>query len=224
MKLPERIQPMKPILFSTEMVKAILEGRKTMTRRRVKDQPDISEDDGYVYFWNKGYAFDIHKWKEECVIGARYKTGYVLWVRETWCNDPRGSIDSKSDCYYYKADFFDPDVWKGSWKPSIFMPKEAARLFLKVTNVRIERLHDITEEDAIKEGVEMGIHRILKSSKYKNYYDSKNKCGAWYNSPVDSFVSLWESINGYGSWIKNPWCWVYEFEKLKEEIKIEKHD
>ncbi len=106
---PERIQPMKPILFSTEMVKAIFEERKTMTRRRVKDQPDISEDDGYVYFLNKGYAFNIHKWKEECVIGARYKTGDILWVRETFAKVGDNWHDDTPNApkYYYKAD----DPW-----------------------------------------------------------------------------------------------------------------
>ncbi len=178
----------KPILFSTEMVKAIQESRKTQTRRLIKPQPTG--------------PFVIYK----CL----WQSGDILWVRETWCKNPYGT----GAPYCYKADeeSWIYDDMEGMWKPSIHMPRKAARLFLKVKDIRVERLQDISHEDAIKEGIT---------------FDMAMTCNNWsptFTDPdsggdpdyVEAFKVLWDSINakrGYG-WDVNPWVWVVEFERM----------
>lgn len=173
----------KPILFSTEMVRAILDGRKTQTRRVVK--PSVFEK-GTNWFWNPN----------ENICLAQYRKGDVLWVRETWAKD---------DTYYYKADGSCGDRC-GKWKPSIHMPKEAARIWLEVTDVRVERLQEITEEAARAEG----ITRVEDGK-----WESEFRLG-WFDRPIKAFRALWDSLNakrGYG-WETNPWVWVIEFERI----------
>jgi hypothetical protein len=197
----------RPILFSTPMVKAIMEGRKTQTRRIIKNtcEHTVLDNHGLCRHCNHGTGYYL------CRYG---KPGDILWVRETWLSDERGSIDGKSKCIYYKTDLPDSSVWDGYWKPSIFLKKEDCRIKLLVKNVRIEKLNDISENDAGAEGIDWGLHFILNRPRFRNYYDKKNSSGAWYHNPVDSYKSLWESINGKGSWNLNPWVWVIEFEKL----------
>lgn len=182
-----------PILFSTSMAKAILAGRKTMTRRIIKPQPiDNIEVDGNFYEGNyKGYVkVDNHpNWQQQfayefCPYG---EVGSTLWVRETW-----QKVDTypEPDCfgkYLYKSMGDTCD----KWKPSIFMPKDACRIFLKITDIKVERVQDISEEDAIKEGVE-----------------------SWCDA-IDNFKQLWQSINGEESWNSNPWCWCISFERTE---------
>lgn len=165
----------KPILFSTPMVQAILDGRKTMTRRVVKSTES----------WVK--EFDLPK--------PKYQVGNVLWVRETWAPGCMGG-------YIYKAghQYAERLQELKQWKPSIHMPKLAARMFLRVTDVRGERVQDITEDDAIAEGVQ-----------------ARNDTACGGTSARIAFAELWDSLNekrGYG-WSNNPWVWVYEFEVLK---------
>lgn len=157
---------MKPILFNTEMVKAILEGRKTVTRRVVKPQPDERHQHklGYVTdSTNKKeigcFGFGIDEYGGNIQYAKPpYRVGDILYVRETWCKLPVSEYGNfctgGEGIYYYKADGEKrPQGWRAGWKPSIHMPKEAARLFLRVTGVRVERLQDITEEQAKAEGV-----------------------------------------------------------------------
>ena len=199
---PERIQPMKPILFSTQMVQAILAGNKTMTRRIIKPQPlkyeyplhynGISQDGTFHLLGNEFDGYTCFK--------SKYQPGDILWVRETWENFRGG--------YNYKADEY--GLLGEQWKPSIFMPRVAARIFLEVTNVKAERLQDINQNDIIQEGVCSGKKFmdelcIWRDSKY-----------AIENLRIHTFKTLWESINGKGSWELNPWVWVYSFNKLKE--------
>jgi hypothetical protein len=194
----------RPILFSTAMVQAILEGRKTQTRRIVKPQtksifPD-KKDRMPKAFWTG------MEW-----VKPPYQPGDILWVRETWGhiafeNHKAGGYD---EWFIYKAsrNCELPDDFK--WRPSIFMPREAARIFLRVTNVRVERLQDITKEDAIAEGLNIGTVDNEKYAKNNAYRLLAN------NLPVAMFADLWDSLNakrGYG-WEKNPWVWVIEFEK-----------
>lgn len=163
----------KPILFSTEMVKAILEGRKTQTRRIVKDIVTAIKP-GTSPIQYKG----INK-------------GDILWVRETFGE----TLDENANTiFYYKADH---DVWD-KYKPSIHMPKEAARLFLKVTNVRVERLIDISEEDAMAEGVLF------------TWYDEKRNIKI--EAAKSIFLRLWKEI--YPKSENNPFVFVYEFEVM----------
>jgi len=175
----------KPILFSTEMVRAILEDRKTQTRRVIKPQPgDHPDDDGYM---------------SSILNRCPYQVGDILWVRETWAKDISGCPGGIS----YRADHIDP---KGDgpanpmkWKPSIHMPKEAARLFLVVKDVRVERLQDITEEDAKMEGA------------YPAGEDWE------YNCYRDGFITLWNGINGKKyPWEASPWVWVYSLERTEK--------
>ncbi|TGK79232.1 hypothetical protein EHQ23_19450 [Leptospira bourretii] len=191
----------RPILFSTEMVKAILDGRKTMTRRIVKfpSVPEWHDWDYDPYEIVEGWPYKHYESKDKsnnsplkCPFGT---VGDILWVRETWA--------PALDTIAYKADFSEflinkPEN-KGIWKPSIFMPRSASRISLRIANIRVERLNDITEEDAKREGVLL--HRSIDPN-------DPNLTHKW-RFP---FCILWESINGKGSWDQNPWVWVISFE------------
>jgi hypothetical protein len=207
----------KPILFSTPMVQAILEGRKTMTRRIVKPQPLLKPGDMLVDM------FDITEVK--CPYG---KVGDVLWVREKFTTLNCLSKNKVShqtllgwvrehpneNPYIYFADKdVEHDLYM--WKPSIHMPKTAARIWLDITNIRVDRVQDISEEDAIAEGIEGAEGKMG----YKYYID---KTAATFH-PNISFQSLWESINGEDSWNENPWVWVVEFKRIEpKSIESEK--
>lgn len=203
-----------PILYSTPMVQAILENKKKMTRRiagleKVNEHPDnwkIVVGDwttsGILFFNRNGYS-DRMK--------PRYQVGDKIYVKETYrITNPYGNPN-----YKYKADF-DSNITgvKFKWKPSLFMPKAAARIWLEVTNVRCERLHDITEADAIAEGIFSKIDEIYKYPIYRIYYKMENNW--WSSNPIESFQSLWEMINGDDCWILNPWVFVYEFKRIEK--------
>jgi len=170
---------MIPILFNTEMVKAILEGRKTVTRRVIK--PPRGADDIF------GHLKEV---RQPCVIGD------ILYVRETFAQ-------VAEHIFWYRA-----TPPKGCenilWKPSIHMPKEAARIFLRVTDVRVERLQDITPKQAGNEGVSWET-------------DNSGQFRRW------QFHRLWDStikkndLDRYG-WEANPWVWVIEFERIELEV------
>ena len=207
---------MKPILFSTPMVQAILDGRKTMTRRVVKPQPTH----GIRVCGYSQYGWSETKENGDCHCHNPgwhpYQVDDVLWVRETWRKT--GTIATP---YAYRADE-EPFVLLGEasdvmhlkyrYKPSIFMPREAARIFLRVTDVRVERLQEITEADALAEGVE-GVP-CDHAGRYA-CEDCMNT--GWIEPPSVNFMTLWDSINakrGY-SWESNPWVWVYTFERVE---------
>ena len=194
---------MKPILFSTPMVQAILDGRKTMTRRVIKGNPIVDEKGHWLcdgVNWGVGLdgkpcVFSFIKWR------SKYQVGDVLWVRETF------GITKDRETLCYRADFTETDVRVTNtiikWKPSIFMPKEACRIFLRVTNVRVERLQDISVEDILKEGAPL----ITITGNNEDFINSKLK-GWWYD--------LWTSINGKGAWEANPYVFVYEFQRVEK--------
>lgn len=217
-KLAEITAKLRPILFSTPMVQAILDGRKTHTRRVMKPQPIKN---GLFWEWaGAGWSLDGpitpvygHSMYNKCP----YQPGDVLWVRETFAECQTPFFD-----YIYKADYpnaskADLDIEK--WTPSLFMPKAAARIFLKVTAVKAERLQDITEADAIAEGVESWIEERMKSrpTYYSMYsdYDSPNDPAMYSSCPILSFESLWRKINGPESWNENPWVWAITFERCE---------
>lgn len=184
----------KPILFSTEMVQAILAGRKTQTRRTkglkvVNDNPDSYLFNSFSID-NKNATFKRLEgmWQG---VDVPYQSGDILWIRESFTFNPIGKTD-----YLYKADSLVPKFIK--WKPSIHMPKEACRLFLKVTNVRAERLQDITEMEAVFEGC----------MQYEKDTD-------WMTA-LYGFELLWKKINGESSWKSNPWVWVIDFERIEK--------
>jgi len=191
----------RPILFTTEMVQAILDGRKTQTRRIFKYQNAsfsglmcnyLDEVDNEYY---TKCLYDI------CKYG---KVGDILWVRETWCRH-------KSN-YLYKAHGIDVDEFR--WKPSIHMPKEACRLRLKIKSIRVERLMDISEQDAIAEGVKQRFGGFINyANPSKIFTETYPFLSRKYSSAQMSYLSLWEKINGENSFEENPWVWVIEFER-----------
>lgn len=215
-----------PILFSTPMVQAILSGRKTQTRRTkglflINEEPDIYaykeplEQDNNIHVFARMFR---GSWVETMHIKCPYgQPGDVLWVRETWntltsyVETPDYSVISVRD-FVYKAD----DDRFDKWKPSIFMPKEACRIRLLVEDVRVERLQDITEEDAIAEGIEregdgFKAYRKIHSGPHKGELHPWNCIPNGHART--SYEELWESINGKGSWDKNPWVWVIKFKR-----------
>lgn len=177
------------------MVQAILAGRKSQTRRAVKPQPD--EDGLARHLVNLAWE-DTSGNQYKCPYG---KPGDVLWVREAYCPE---FFDGNIHCY--KADFNETAyefVSEPKWKPSIHMPKDAARIWLRITDVRVERLQDITGQDAISEGVIFTPHgpsSLLES------WGAANKL----------FQNIWQRINGSDRWNANPWVWVIEFERIEK--------
>lgn len=195
----------KPILFNTEMVRAILEGQKTCTRRIVKGAIPDDAMWGYTMFTPKGCISCRGVYADEYgekFFRLLYQQGDILYVRETWC---KGSWMNEKERYYYKADDND---FLCTWHPSIHMPKEAARVWLKVTDVRVERLQDIDGKGCVKEGIEEEPLKDVGEEFVKGMYHD-----LW-----DSTIKK-SDIDRYG-WDANPWVWVIDFErcdKPKEE-------
>lgn len=191
----------KGILFSTEMVKAILEDRKTQTRRVVKDE--------FCREWLAAFPEGKRSLPKYCPYG---KPGDLLYVRETWCNPTGSEIDSSSICY--KADWSEGITShkknKGIWKPSLHLPKAGSRIWVMIEDIRVERVQEISEEDAKSEG----IRRIGTDSEmsYKSYAVNY-EVGVF---PYVSFLTLWQKINGRDSWDANPWVWVVKFRVLSK--------
>jgi len=192
-----------PILFSTPMVQAIIEGRKTMTRRKIK-----------LYKADEHPLRQTSQWMQENNTCPYGKVGDVLWVREAFVPDyfDDHSCGYKADWNNVAAELM-PEP---KWKPSLFMPKAACRIFLEITEIRVERLNDITREDAVKEGIEC--NGINKPIVYRNYLSDGAKFLHSTNgirfTPIDSFKSLWQSINGKDSWKANTWVWVISFKRI----------
>lgn len=205
----------KPILFNAEMVRVILDGRKTCTRRICKDANERTVPDMEFYnadrrtyavhnFADKEHMEQLSTAERTCPICP----GDILYVRETWKKAPNG--------YYYYEDWQRNDIADiTKWKPSIHMPKEAARIWLKVTDVRVERLQEITEDGCIAEGI---------------YPSNCRGCNATFGcdvcpdegyDEVDKFVEVWNStikksdLDRYG-WDASPWVWVIEFERCEK--------
>ncbi|WP_434697102.1 hypothetical protein [Pseudomonas aeruginosa] len=218
----------RPILFNDQMVRAILEGRKTVTRRVVTPQPDFlgSMVDPNTPF--KTLDAGLHA-RITCPYG---QPGDRLWVRETWtdvnmCGAPAlayradedirdlmeepGFLDDRGAFNYddprvkpYPFACWYAELDQARWRPSIHMPRWASRILLEVTAVRVERLQDISDPGALAEGVELEGEGVCWAG----------AAGTASDSPVDSFRLLWELINGAGSWNANPWVWVVEFKRV----------
>lgn len=215
----------RPILFNTEMVKALLEDRKTSTRRIIKQKYDNTHIE---WFTNKygtrlvekqnnvegetfGRNSDGTSWQK--LLGYRelyppYKVGDILWVRETWQESEYFDYSIKNG-YLYKADFDDETLQdikerETRWRPSIHMPRIAARIFLKVTDVRVERLQEITHEGILNEGT-----TVINSGYDRDDYEF-------------CFSTLWndtvnkKDIYMYG-WLANPWVWIIEFKRVEDK-------
>ena len=203
----------KPILFNTKMVRAILDGRKSCTRRLVKPQPDEK------HTYPLGFVTDSTEKKKVGRFGfgideyggsiqyekPPYQPGDILYVRETWC---KGYLMNAKERYYYKADDND---FLCTWHPSTNMPKQAARIWLRVMDVRVERLQDVTEDGAKAEGA-IDNRGFIHSP--ENEYDR-------IHTARDHFIKIWNStikksdIDRYG-WDANPYVWVIEFERCEK--------
>jgi len=209
----------KSITICTELIPATLDGRKTVTRRVIKNMPES---------WHRGYrAFENNPNGDEefiiygdCgikIINPRYSPGDLLWVKETYCHG-----DEWDDCkpsevdplcggndIWYLADGPRPTEGWGKTRSSRFMPKWVSRTWLEVVSIRVERLQEITEEDAVAEGIEIG--KVHGETAYYLY----NGRACWTPNPIESFKTLWDSLNakrGY-SWDSNPWVWRISFQK-----------
>lgn len=230
----ERIN-MKPIIFNTEAVRAIQDGRKTVTRRVLKPHNAVKANK-LDYFQGNGLWYndtidnldrDAHI--KDCSVSpcwittkayiqkyAPYKAGDILYVQETWCKltdweDQYPDSEEELMITYYKADY-QKDEWDmAEWRPSIRMPKEAARIFLQATGVHVERLQDITEGQAIREGC----NGVFCGS-------GANMGDGWGITPIDEYKPLWnstvkESDLAKYDWEVNPWVWVIEFDRISKE-------
>ena len=213
----------RPILFSTDMIRAILDVRKTQTRRIVKVQPTkeyfkiFRDKETLKYFFGH---YENHLLQEKDNVKFKNPYGFkedVLWVRESFKDtDDIGFVpDENTPRYLYKADD-NMNEWKG-WSPSIHMPKTACRIHLQITDIRVERLLDISECDAIAEGVKQ------RFGGYINYVNPNKILSESYPylsrkySPAQmSFLSLWEKINGENSITANPFVWVIEFKRIQQ--------
>ena len=222
----------RPILFSTPMVQAIISGSKVQTRRVIKPQPVLGNGD-----WDsrnikqvEGKFVPFMQHTEHKSI--KYKIGDVLWVREShfqygmWMKNGKTKTGKQKwkfvkDKALTSVAYMDnppKEVLKNSnrevlgWfkRSSLFMPKEACRLFLKIKNIRVERLQDISQRDCFEEGIEV---TELGCRNYDKSYPVKEFIGGG-TEAIRSFKSLWQYINGEESWNSNPWVWVIQFERI----------
>lgn len=204
--------PCKPIIFSGPMVRAILAGTKTMTRRVLKPQPICH--DGLVpsFSWGKFsglYPDDWFGYGNEIDAALPYTPGTRLWVRERLDEGAAGSV------VYHATGDVHPDaewVWQRKSLPSIHCPRGLSRITMEVTDVRVQRLQDISEEDAKAEGVER-----LKSG--RGYYSAKHGRGAvhfgvYHDYATEAFADLWETIHGPDAWNRNDWVAAYSFRRV----------
>lgn len=210
----------KPILFNAEMVRAILNGRKTCTRRKIPidivDFCDIDHD-GELLSYQNSYGDFINPEKL-----CRYQPGDILYIRETWHKYTKrigeGAACHLAEFYGYKASIANSEDANEPWKPSIHMPKEAARIWLKVTDVRVERLQEITKDGCVAEGIYPSHCRECSAA------FGCNPCPDEGYDEIDEFVKLWNSIikkadiDRYG-WDANPYVWVLEFERCEKPRK-----
>jgi hypothetical protein len=225
----------RPILFSTPMVQALDAGTKTQTRRTkgldvVNYDPDsvlsvTAFSGGKDFSGNNekvlyGFRSKANPLTMFCAVECPYgKPGDLLWVRETWAKagwNKDGAFTEPA----FKA--LEDKHMCGGWKPSIHMPKVAARIWLKITDIRVERLHDITPGQAIAEGIEQlaSLPEAPDKTWYK-WYNHEDE-GTGINDPELSFFTLWSSINGKESLKLNPWVWVIEFEKVSDQNSHER--
>lgn len=213
----------RPILFNGAMVRALLDGRKTQTRRIVKPQFPIDAvptemcavtSEGWQTSGHSGFWCDDCDPNDEARVRCEFGVpGDRLWVRETFCRidgqtQPSIETDYRAT-YTHGARLGDSLGIKKKWTPSIFMPRHASRITLEITNVRVERLQAINEIDAINEGIEK------TESGYWSLYGQAEVDGTY--SARTSFRALWESINSPDAWNDNPWVWVVEFKRLSKE-------
>lgn len=193
----------RPILFSAPMVRAILDGRKTQTRRIVKHIPMLGDPSGWcaaAKAQEPGWVHIVGDYRRFCPYG---EPGDRLWVREAWVRTD--GMTSVPDTFYRASESAANAEQLGPWKSPLFMPRWASRITLEIESVRVERLQDISEEDAMAEGV---VHRN------SCWYATDDPKALPWMTASGAYINLWESINGAGSWDANPWVWVIQFRRI----------
>lgn len=225
----------RPILFSAPMVRALLADRKTQTRRILKPQPECGYAGDTPYFsWNGFTGLWPDDWQQAKERNVKISVGDRLWVRETWSGEHEFHDIKPSERKSFVAGegvpYFRENVWFwadgnpdfGDWerpRPAIHMPRWASRITLIVTDVRVERLQDISEEDAFAEGA----YRGKASGRFADNYVAMAIAGDWFATARAWYRNLWDRINGAGAWDKNPWVIAYTFRVIKQNIdQIEK--
>ncbi|HBO4112540.1 TPA: hypothetical protein L4T77_004262 [Pseudomonas aeruginosa] len=199
----------RPILFNDQMVRAILEGRKTVTRRAVKDTGFYAID--AAIHGNEVALREREALATRCPFG---QPGDRLWVRETWGLQVRSYGGGAGEFIVYRATNPNAIYCRSSegreypvkWKPSIHMHRHSSRILLEITAVRVERLQDISEEQALAEGV--------RSEPCDHARQACSDIGCWGDTAKGAFGFLWEQLNGAGAWQANPWVWVIEFKRV----------
>lgn len=218
----------RPIIFNTTMVKAIIEGRKTQTRRLVKPQPKFFKGNAGGHWWRCTHVQSMVRVEEELQNPGEYYKGFIdevnpfgkkgdrLWVRETfrfYDSDECPHADFPCGCPRNGTPLFKAshDCGDGEkWKPSIHMPRSASRIMLEITKIRIEQLNQISNQDAVQEG-------LLKLPASGRYVVNRGDqyFGAASTNPTEVFKWMWESIYGSRAWELNPWVWVVEFNVIQ---------
>ena len=208
----------RPLLVATPLVSPILRGEKTVTRRLIR-WPTVRTDTGRatIHGPDQGLREPWPYWHHdgnETPIKAPCAVGDVLWVRETWSHtgdgvwSPRDALHAMNGQFIYRAT--DPAPCAGCWFPSIHMPRKAARIFLRVEDVRVERVQDITEEDARAEGV-------LSPTALADLRHAFGDIRPWHR---EAFAALWDSLAPAGSkWADNPWVWVIRFKLETPKVR-----
>lgn len=194
----------RPILFSAPMVRALLNCTKSQTRRVVKDKHIDAAPPACFFQWLR----------ENCPYG---QPGDRLWVRETFYLAKNGDPIYRACISESLAETIETirQHYLEPWKPSIHMPRWASRILLEIVSVRVERLQDISEDDATAEGLS-----VINEDDANLYYSALARENQWpdgwhFEEPVGAYRELWESINGPGSWAANPWVWVVEFRRIE---------
>lgn len=209
----------RPILFSGPMVRAILDDRKTETRRTsglMQDATRYQRSLRGPMWWDA--ISDTSSGESAEFVRCPYGSpGDLLWVRETWAGAADRPIHSMPATYFYRADGEQAGKQKSlsyiarerRWRPSIHMPRWASRITLRITDVRVKRLQDISRNDAIAEGLSW-------VGDGGTPYGIPGIASTWDKDPRECYRALWEIINGHGSWATNPWVWVISFERVEQ--------
>lgn len=203
----------RPILFNGDMVRALLEGRKTQTRRVMKTQPANFDADGDIALMYEEGSETAKTIGEKPFVCPYGEPGDRLWVREAHAFVPEPAYRCSTGIYQQvnPADDYEACVYRENfdrarsfpWRPSIHMPRWASRITLEIVSVRVERLQEISEKDARAEGV-------------NGEQEAADAGLSWHDKPRRAFRLLWQSINGADSWDANPWVWVVEFKRVDE--------
>lgn len=227
---------MKSILFKEPLFNAVVEGAKTQTRRIIKSllgaiglSLAINKDKDItgVFALNENEGYINPKTAQEWIIMPKYKVGEILYLKEPYFVDVLDGVHYNFNCPENQLEMTKTG---GKWKNKLFMPESAARFFIKITGVRVERLQDISEEDCIEGGIieeRPEFYGFSQSDKKPQYgipeMITETLLGAstWFNTPQQAYAAMIDKINGKGTWNSNPFVFVYTYEKCNKNGKME---